>query len=341
MDSGFSVNAIIGRSNRNRMLLSGVVLALVIGVVILSLNYYNNMFNGPFAISNDDLAAIENGNSLEKYYVTVAADDVTDTGYTYVKGEGSNEKVERSYVALSVGDRYLLVEQPGIAIENTTMTGVLAPMPGDVQREVVNDIYKDYPRLDGAFLPVMMRTRDPKTETYIGLAILALAGLAGLWGISGAMRRMANPASHGIMKALSRFGDADQIAQQIEYDMGQPHDEVSKGIHFTRSWLVRATGSNLEAARWNDVAWIYKKVTQHRTNGIPTGKTYAALVYDRHGKLITFTGKEKVMDELLGLIAKRSPWAIWGYTADIEKKWKKERQTVLAAVDQRRQETPA
>jgi hypothetical protein len=87
--------------------------------------------------------------------------------------------------------------------------------------------------------------------------------------------------------------------------------------------------------------WLYKKVTQHRTNGIPTGKTYAALIWDRYGTCITFAGKEKVVDQALGDILGRSPGAVAGYSSDIEKMYKANRQGFVAAVEQRRQEAVA
>lgn len=341
MDSGFSIAEIIRRSNRNRMLVWLLGLVLAAGGLFLARHHYNNIFNGPFDMTKDEVLTIEDANNLQKYYITLKGDSATDTGYQYVKGEGTNEKVEKSYIELELDDRLLLVEMPGEVVENRTVTGVLSPVPDDVQREVIKDIYKDYPRLEGIFLPFMLTTEDFKPQGYAGLAAGILVALISVWGLFQTSRTSADPARHGIMKGLRAFGDADQIAQQIEYDMGQPHDTVNKNMHLTRNWLVQTTGSSLEATRWNDVIWLYKKVTQHRTNGIPTGKTYAALIYDRYGKTITITGKEKAVDEILAAVASRSPWGIHGFSADIEKAWKKERQNLVAAVDQRRQQAAA
>jgi hypothetical protein len=86
--------------------------------------------------------------------------------------------------------------------------------------------------------------------------------------------------------------------------------------------------------------WAYMKVTQHRTNGIPTGKTYTALVWDRHGMCITINGREKTIRDMLEGILSRAPWAFGGYAADIEKTWKANRAGFIGAVDQRRTSVP-
>jgi hypothetical protein len=94
----------------------------------------------------------------------------------------------------------------------------------------------------------------------------------------------------------------------------------------------------LNATRLEDLAWMYGKVTQHRTNGVPTGKTYSTLFWDRHGKLLTVNGKEQAMQDTLQAVYSHAPWAIVGYKTEIEKAWKSNRQSVLAAVEQRRSE---
>lgn len=341
MDSGFSIADIIRRSNRNRMIVWLLGLVLAAGGLYLARHHYNNIFNGPFDMTKDEVLAIEDANNLQKYYITLRGDGAQDTGYQYVKGEGANERVERSYVGLELDDRYLLVERMGEAVEERTVTGVLSPISSEINREVIQALYDDVPSLEGTFLPFMLSMEDFKPQGYAGLAAGILVALVSLWGLFQTFRRSADHSRHGIMKGLGRFGDAEQTAQQIEYDMGQPHDTVNKTLHLTRNWLVHLHGVQFEATRWNDVMWLYKKITQQRVNGIPAGKTYSALINDRYGRCITLTGKEKAVDEMLAAVANRSPWAINGFSADLEKAWKKERQNLVAAVDQRRQQPTA
>jgi len=183
----------------------------------------------------------------------------------------------------------------------------------------------------------MLDTSDYRSGGYLGIVIGALVLLLCLWGLSKVIRRGANPASHPIMASLKRFGEPKDVAQQLNQEMNAPH-ETRGALHLTPHWLVQSTGGSLNATRFDDVVWVYGKVTQHRTNGVPTGKTYSTLIWDRHGKLITLNGKEQAMQEALQAVYRHAPWIIVGFKPEIEKAWKSNRQAILAAVDQRRQE---
>jgi hypothetical protein len=101
---------------------------------------------------------------------------------------------------------------------------------------------------------------------------------------------------------------------------------------------VQASSSSLTATRIEDIVWAYKQVTQHRTNGIPTGKTYNAQFWDRHGVRITVSGKEPVVNQALEAVAQRSPWVLAGFSPELEKTWKQNRAAVIEAVEQRRRQ---
>jgi hypothetical protein len=48
--------------------------------------------------------------------------------------------------------------------------------------------------------------------------------------------------------------------------------------------------------------------------------------------------KEKAVNEMLGDLAARVPWALFGFTKDLEKAWQKDPAGVIAAVDARYQQ---
>src|SRR5262245_24736544 len=139
------------------------------------------------------------------------------------------------------------------------------------------------------------------------------------------------------MRALGRFGPPDYVAGQIDAEMSPENPKVGN-VQLTPNWLVQASSANLGATRIEDIVWAYKQVTQHRTNGVPTGKTYAAHIWDRHGVCITVAGKEPIVNQVLETISRRTPWILAGYSADLEKTWKQDRAAVLDAVDQRRRQ---
>jgi autotransporter translocation and assembly factor TamB len=48
--------------------------------------------------------------------------------------------------------------------------------------------------------------------------------------------------------------------------------------------------------------------------------------------------KEKPVNEMLADLTTRVPWALFGFTQDLEKAWRKDPEDVIAAVDSRYQQ---
>jgi hypothetical protein len=87
--------------------------------------------------------------------------------------------------------------------------------------------------------------------------------------------------------------------------------------------------------------WVYKKVTKHSVNFIPTGKTYSVILVGRHRQRIEEQMKEQAVNEMLADLATRVPWVLFGFTKDLEKAWQKDPAGVIAAVDTRYQQGKA
>ncbi|RMG83461.1 MAG: hypothetical protein D6712_12965, partial [Chloroflexi bacterium] len=102
-------------------------------------------------------------------------------------------------------------------------------------------------------------------------------------------------------------------------------------IYLGQNWMYYQFGANFQVIKLSDLAWLYKKVIKQR--GV---STYHAFFYDKHGKNVSVSARQKNVDAMLEAVAQRAPWAIAGYTAEIEKAWKKDRAGFLAAVEERR-----
>ncbi len=335
------VNGFISRSNRTLLIWSLVgVAALVIAAAVGS-TYLYNFFAGPFTVSPDTVLKANSLGDLRQQFITITGDDdLFDTGYQYVSTSSSGkETVESYYQELILGDKLLLVKTDRM-LEGDTVTGGLVDMPGDVRTEVVNKIEKRQPRLKGTFLPFMLNTENYRIPGFIGLGIAAIVLILTVIGLSRWLTRRGDPLKHPIMKKLGRFGDPQNVAQQIEMELVGEPVKVG-GLRFTKTWMLQEMSSTLNATRFNDVVWAYKRITQHRTNGIPTGKTYSALIYDRYGAIITINGKENVVDNTINEILRRAPGTVPGYSAEIQKMWNSNRAGFIAHVDQKRREAVA
>ncbi len=86
--------------------------------------------------------------------------------------------------------------------------------------------------------------------------------------------------------------------------------------------------------------WIYKKITTHKAYGvITTGQTFELCIMTRTGEAIYTQGKEILINEIIAGICNKAPWAIAGFSDEIKNLWDKQRNTLIATVDQKREET--
>ena len=76
-------------------------------------------------------------------------------------------------------------------------------------------------------------------------------------------------------------------------------------------------GPNSILLRPWEVAWAYQSTTQHRTNGIPSGKTYAAVLRTMDGKQYTLGMSESQVQTLLGAMETALPGTVLGYSDEL------------------------
>ncbi|MGB1285130.1 MAG: DUF6709 family protein [Aggregatilineales bacterium] len=333
----------VRRSNIVRVVAGGIILAIAVVVFVLtSLPYFMAKAGDPVQFSQADVIAMT-GDMQPNYNATVFGETTLDTGWEeYTTTNGVRTSTDAYYGALVLYEessdsfRLLLVKMPNAVNENAdTYTGVLVPVPADDRNEVIADLERSEPELKGMFLPVMMSTLDDSTEWLGGLAVLVIAMLGSAWLLITGLMRLSNPEKHPIMKNLSRYGNPKDVAKDIKDDLMMSEQEVEK-LRFSRQWVVYKNGGDFEAARFDDLLWIYKHVTQHRTNGIKTGKTFVVKLHDRYGKEITVTGKEPEVDAMLNAIFQRAPWVLAGFNDQLDQAMKKDINSVIQAVEQRK-----
>jgi hypothetical protein len=335
------IQKVIGRSNLNRILLCILGIVIVFGLAALNTRYFYNFFGGPFNAVPADLIAARSASDPQKYWLQVTGEQLINTGVQSITTSKSGTKtVNTTYFALVLDKRLMLVEIDGDQQADTmppSLTGWLEDITNDEKTKIIQDIETEYPDLKGSFLSFKLQTGDFRTSGIIGLIVGAIVLGFCLWGIVAVIRYSIDPEAHPILKALARFGPLDFVTHQIETELSAPHTTLGQ-LHLTGNWLVFAAKSSLSATRYADVVWFYKHITTQRYYGIPISKTYTAMLYDRYGAQISMIAgrKEKAADEMLHAIYERAPWAVAGFTKDIETAWKKDRAAFLAAVEQRK-----
>ncbi len=334
MDSNFIIN-MIRRSNRNQLIVWGVGLIIVLIGIALSVNQFYNVLLGPFPVDSAYIEGIKDVQNLDKFYVTVNGQKTFDTGFSETRTTNLIQTGKSYYKAL-VLEGHLLLVKSGNSDNQDSYSGALKPIPSDEQREVLDAIIRDAPNVKDAFLPFMMEADEFRWTSLAGLAAAAIALLICLWGVLRTISRIVSHERHPIWRGLERFGEPAGVADQIEREMGNA--QKVGNMQLTSNWLVAPQVASFGVTQLKDVMWIYKKVIQRRSYGIPTGMNFSALIYDRYGKMLTINGKEAQVDETLRGIAQRTPWIMVGYSAQAQAAWTKDRANFIAAVDQRKKQ---
>ncbi|NJN16113.1 MAG: hypothetical protein HC822_07435 [Oscillochloris sp.] len=194
------VRATVDRSNRNVLLLAvaGILGLLLAGA--LSYRYYYCFFAGPREMPRAELLGTADVAEVFHYYVSIAGDDVADTGFTYETTRNGRVVNSKNYLALLVDDRVLLIETPRMAI-GTAFTGALIDVPGDIQREVVDVLVAEEPWLGEMLLPMMLRDNDFMVGGWFGLAGGAVVLGLSIFGLFLGLTRMSDPGRHQILRA--------------------------------------------------------------------------------------------------------------------------------------------
>jgi hypothetical protein len=329
---------IIRRSNLYYALIAFALIALVLYLAFAARNFYHNMFNGPFYTGGDALLDASSLDALSEYYVTVEGDQALDTGYYMtVTFDDVIVDARMNYGALLIEDQFLLYstrDELGETI-NPVVTGTLTEFDEDAH-EVLDRLYEDHPDLRGHFLPFMLQPDNFfQFNGIAGIGVEIAVLLGALWLLFRSFRFTQDLSQHPIMQSFHRYDpNYEREIQNLQLEIESPHTTIGN-LHLTNHWLVHVQAANLQAMRLEDVVWMYRKTTQYRSYGIPTGKTCAAVFYDRHGCCFEVKAKEQLVDQMLEAVTNRSPFAFTGYEEQLDRMWKSQRRVMIAHVDLR------
>jgi hypothetical protein len=315
-------------------------LALTAGVVFGALNirYVSNFINGPFPMGKAELEQIGDPGEAPQYFVRVSGSRAFDTGIRQITttergGVEESRRVSAEYYALQVGSRFLIVKSS--SGEPTAVEGRLEPTPADLDRQLFGT-----PEMQAArpfVYPFYLDTDSFRLPGHCAIA----ASLVFLWlfcrkGIP-AWRRLQDPSSHPVVARVASWGDPIAVAAEIERECRTPQIRSLGDWTITKNYLVQNSFLDFDVVRLEDLLWAYKRVTKKRVNFIPAGKDYHAILVC-YGAAVTVQGSEQQVDEVLRYASRRTPWAVFGYSADLENLFKRRPQDLCLAVEDRRRE---
>jgi hypothetical protein len=332
------------RANRNLLVVNGLIVAVLVLVVAANYRYCANFLLGCGPISAAELGGLKSHDQRWRNFVKVTGTKAVNTGYRDIvnhveksSGRIVSTDVKDEYIFLRAGEKLLLVKAlPGAA--QLEYGGELVATSGPVNEDLLRPLAAEQPDLAGTVLPFTLNAADYRDNGYVmlivGLPLLALAG----WNCWKALRRSTEIQSSPVWKNLAVHGNAEQLSQQIEAELQPAMTRKYGKLQVTSQWMVRRKVFSTWVSPVADLVWVYKKVTKHSVNFIPTGKTYAVVLVGRHRQLTEEQMKEKAVNEMLGDLATRVPWALFGFDQNLEQAWRKNPASVVATVDSRYQQ---
>jgi len=154
----------------------------------------------------------------------------------------------------------------------------------------------------------------------------------GVRGVVLFIQRQSDPHKHPAFKKLERYGNVEMVIGSIEQELTLADEPIGKRLYITPTWVVHLQGGNFQATRLEDLVWLYKHSVRSRYS-----TQHTARFHDKHGNLMGVQGRSsQQVDEMLQAVYNRAPWAIAGHSVDVQKAWNKDRQQLIAAVEQRK-----
>lgn len=225
-------------------------------------------------------------------------------------------------------------------IKPMKIKGTIVALGGEeysMYRQYIDEI--DVPKMArDNFLPYAIMvgkigTHSKGTMIIYWIFMLALfaGGITALYGgITGSNLKQ-------VEKYCREQGDKELYMRQLEdfYASGIP----VQGIRIDTQYFMAVKDASCFFAECDELLWVYKKIIQHRVNGIPTGKTYALIVKKKNGEGFDIPMKnERAADEAIEYVSQKLPYVILGYHADLAKIYRKERSEMIYEVEKRQQE---
>lgn len=344
MQESSTIQKAVKRADLNVIITAAVAILLMAILIVFSIKPLYNYFAGPFEVTVEELISYQGPEDTMRTNVIAHPEIALDTSFYYYEiQEDGSEKILYSYYALLFEERLLLAKYPGASqgdiLDPEPVTGTIVNLTDEENAEVLQLLASEYPNLKEAFLPYLLDITLTSSSVWAAIAgIIALAGIA-IWSLVTLIRRSANPIKHPLAQDISRFGDWQQSAQQIDSQMAEPHETHGRFFHLTRDWLVYQNKNSFYAIPYSDLVWQYMFQVTYRSFGIVTGKQYSLMVCDCHGKTKPLPyGKdgEAVLD-LTKKLQVHAPWAYTGYSAEMETSWNREREQMIATVEARKQ----
>lgn len=215
--------------------------------------------------------------------------------------------------------------------------GTVRAMEGEVLEYYMKFANGDR-ELEEAFLPYYIDMDHVGDEgvfvtwlIFAGTLALVLAGVALLvYTLTGGYQKK-------LLKSLGSMGDQETMLEKLDQFYRGTEPFLKCQARIGTEFIMLQQGARPLLFRSRDLAWAYQETTQHRTNGIPSGKTYAAVLRMMDGTRHDVGMRADEVQSLLDRLHQSVPAVVVGYSKELEEVYWNNRQ----AFAQRWEDVPA
>lgn len=129
-------------------------------------------------------------------------------------------------------------------------------------------------------------------------------------------------------------GNPDYILQHAEQLYSTPG---AGGLRFNGTLILVEEGAKQYLYGANELIWAYRSVIQHKTNGVPTGKSYQLVLVMRDGSMRAVPMPSQTAEDQLVKISALLPNVVVGYDEQLAQLFNKKQYQDLAAEAARHQ----
>lgn len=339
------------RNGRNSIVRA--ILVIVAVVLVKFFAFPGGLVNtfGPYAqfSASAELEGLYGGH---KRYVAAQAPVLFDAGY--VLSEDNRDKWY--FYAFWAGDQMVLCRVPlsynAGEYMNYAVRGKLETFGSDYE-ELRTRFIGDVAEVQG----VGRAEAEAQVSPYIvyldynrigdqAIWVLAAAAVVlALLAIARALRGMAGVETTKSFKLMAKLPGYDpaQMNEQISRELAEGRVLFkSKQVVITENWVGETKPGGFAIYPKRDVVWVHRTVTQHRTNGIPSGKTHVVGLSTVNRNQINLAAKNerdavRLMEELQNCGFE----AVFGFTPELQGLYLGNMEQFAAIARQQRPPAPA
>lgn len=323
------INSEIKRTSKNLFLVNFILLIISIVVLVYFWSEFHNFILGPKDVKIGEISNLNISGFSARNYVKVSPDKMVSTGLQYIEKEYDNNNNETNKTVKSVyyvfrdGQNLIIASIPPDEADKSSYTGWVREMTPDENYNLNQDI--NTLKASGNYA-VSEYILDAEKDFFAPFmyAVSIIIIIVNVINIIRSTKYIKCLENHKIYKKLMKYGNVDMVINNIEGELTNDAFSRSKKIHLLSSWIIISKFFSFEVIKIDDVVWVYKKVTKHSVNFIPTGKTYESILRLNNKSKYFIKLGEKDIDYLLSSIKEIHPYIVVGYSKDIERMYNSE-----------------